>query len=108
MDKSMLKVTVFLLLLSLVFPGCKKGNVPPLNVNQGLITEDLGYCATCGGYLVKFDSDTSVIYRTFQDLSNFGINASSKFPVRATIWWQPDTSKQLVDFIKITTLRINH
>lgn len=108
MEKSIQKFAVFLLLLCIVFPSCKKGNVLPLNVSHGVITEDFGYCAACGGYFVKFDSDTSVIYRTFQDLSNFGVTASSQFPLRATIGWKPDTNRQLTHFIKIISLRIDH
>ncbi|HTD39776.1 MAG TPA: hypothetical protein VK671_04090 [Mucilaginibacter sp.] len=108
MKKSILKFAVFLLLLSVVFVACKKSNEIPSHVNHGVITQDFGECPICGGYFVKFDTDTSVIYRTLQDLTNFGVTVNSKFPIKATIGWKTDTAIKVPHYITITSLKIDH
>lgn len=110
MKSSKLRPIILSLLLGTAFIACKKGNVLPYHVNQGIISANFGYyeCATCGGYFIRFIPDTTKIYRTFQDLSNFGINSSSKFPVKATIGWKPDTASNLANFITVTSLKINN
>ena len=109
MKRLILKLALLLLIMGVTFIACKKSGVKPDHVNQGTITASFGYytCADCGGYYIKFTNDTSVVYRTFQDLSSFGVNSSSKFPLTATIYWKPDTSSQLPNFITVDNLKID-
>ena len=107
MEKSILKLAMLLLLLSIVFIACKKGDELPIHTNHGSITPDYRACAVCGGYFIKFDKDTSVTYHSFQNLDNFGITSNSTFPVKATISWKPDTAVKIPNFITITSLRID-
>jgi len=108
MKKSVLTLTAFLLLLSIAISACKKSGELPSHANKGVITQDFRMCAICGGYFVKFDTDTSVVYRTFQDLSSFGITGNTKFPLKATIGWKPDTAVKILHFITITSLKIDN
>ena len=107
MKSPILILVTFFLLTGIVFIACKKGHELPIHTGHGSITPDYRACAICGGYFIKFDNDTSVIYHSFQNLDNFGVTSNSKFPVRATISWKPDTSVTIPNFITITSLRID-
>ena len=115
MKSSTLKLAVLLLIANFSLISCKKGHVLPkdvsVHVDHGVITQDLALyytCASCGGYLIKFDKDTSVIYHTIQSLDNFGITVNSKFPVKATIGWKPDTAIKVPHYITITSIKIDN
>jgi hypothetical protein len=108
MKKLILTLTAFLLLFSVIIFSCKKSSELPAHGNHGVITQDFRMCAMCGGYFVRFDNDTSTVYRTFQDLSSFGITGNTKFPLKATIGWKPDTVVKIPHFITITSLKINN
>ncbi|HEY9002715.1 MAG TPA: hypothetical protein VIM89_15270 [Mucilaginibacter sp.] len=102
---------ITLLFISAAFLACKKGHEQlPYHVNEGTITENFAYydCATCGGYFIKFTTDTSKFYRTFQDLSSFGVTDTSKFPLKVTIGWKPDTTTKLANFITVLNLKIDN
>jgi len=95
------------LFITIAFTACKKANEFPLHTAHGSIRQDFGMCADCGGYFIKFDNDTSTIYRSFQLPDNSGITSSTKFPIKGTIGWKPDTSVKIPNFITITSLRID-
>ena len=101
-----LKISAFLL-LGIVFLACKKTHELPVYTNHGTINVDYRMCMTCGGYLIVFDNDTSTVYRSFQIPANSGIIASTKFPIKGTIGWKPDTSVKIPNFITITSLKID-
>jgi hypothetical protein len=111
MKRLVLNLALPLLIIGVTFIACKKNNEVPTHVNQGTITFPANYgdysCATCGGYYIKFTTDTSTFYRTFQDLSAFGVTINTKFPVKALIGWKPDTTVKLANFITITSLKID-
>src|ERR1700744_3893792 len=100
MKSLILKLALFLLVIGVSFVACKKNNELPNHVNQGTINASFGYytCAECGGYYIKFTTDTSTLYRTFQDLSAFGVSSNSKFPLQALIGWKADTASKLPNF----------
>lgn len=102
-----MKPAILLILLSTFFIACKKGHELPTRTGHGSITPDYRACTVCGGYFIKFDSDTSVIYHSFQVLDNFGITSNSKFPVKATISWKPDTAVKIPNFITIISLKVD-
>lgn len=100
---------IALLLLAIAFTACKKEHQLPVSVftNHGTISLDYRMCMTCGGYLIVFDNDTSVVYRSFQIPVNSGITSDTKFPIKATIGWKPDTTVHIPHFISITSLRLD-
>lgn len=99
---------IALSLLVIAFTACKKTHEPPsVFTNHGTISLDYRACMMCGGYLIIFDNDTSIVYRSFQIPSNSGVTSNTKFPVKATIGWKPDTSVKIPHFIMITSLRID-
>jgi hypothetical protein len=48
-------------------------------------------CICCGGYMINFDGETKPYSGNFylidNDLSSFGINASSVFPLKVKVAW---------------------
>jgi len=102
-----------ILFLSIVFVACKKGHEVPLvneyafHTGHGSITQDFGMCPICGGYFVVFDGDTSIRYRSLQNLDNRGVTSNSKFPLKATISWKPDTSIHVPNYIIITSIKVD-
>lgn len=98
-----------LLLFAIAFTACKKGHEQPLPAvftEHGTISIDYGMCMTCGGYRIVFDN-TSTVYRSFRLPNNSGITSSSKFPLKATIGWKPDTTIKIPHFITITSLKVD-
>jgi hypothetical protein len=93
-----------------IFIGCKKSGTITFH-NQGVITLNPGCCPVCdcaalyGSYAIKFNSDTSTLYYISNDISKFGINASSNFPIKVVADWQPDNAIKNGNFIIITGLR---
>jgi hypothetical protein len=94
------------------FIGCKKNGTITYH-SQGIITLNPGCCPTCdcaalyGGYSIRFNSDTATLYQISNDISKFGINISSKFPVNVVADWQPDVAiktGQYVTIIKLTVI----
>lgn len=98
---------IALLLLAIAFTGCKKEHESSIFTNHGTISLDYRMCMTCGGYLIVFDNDRSVVYHSFQIPANSGITSDTKFPVKATISWRPDTTVHILHFISITSLRLD-
>ena len=99
---------IALLLLAIAFTACKKEHkLPVYSTNHGTISLDYRMCAMCGGYLIVFDNDTSVIYHSFQLPGNSGITSNTTFPVKATIGWKPDTTVKIPHFITIISLKID-
>jgi hypothetical protein len=94
-----------------IFIGCKKSGVLTYH-NQGVITLNPGCCPTCdcaalyGNYSIRFNSDTATLYYISNDISKFGVNASSNFPIKVTADWQPDNAIKNGNFIILTGLRI--
>ncbi|MGZ3765412.1 MAG: hypothetical protein ACXVB0_21180 [Mucilaginibacter sp.] len=93
------------------FVGCKKNGT--LNYHeQGVITFSVGCCPMCqcaslSGYNIQFNSDTvHTSHHISNDISKFGINANSKFPVNVIVNWQPDNSVQGGNYVTITQLQI--
>jgi hypothetical protein len=89
----------------MVFIGCKKNNTVTY-YNQGVISPDLGYCITCGGYLIKFNSDTTTSYHIANDITRYGITINSKFPINVSADWQVDDAIKTGNYIIITQLKV--
>ena len=106
MKAFVIKCLVALLCIGAVFYGCKK-NDPGVYQSQGVITEDYAYCAFCGGYFIKFDTD-SIKYRIKNDISKFGIYSDSKFPINVYANWRADTSAKPGNYVDIISLRIKN
>jgi len=90
-----------------IFIGCKKSGTITYH-NQGVITAHCLMCAcpACGGYFIKFNSDTATLYRIDNDLSKFGIGLNSNFPINVIADWHPDEAITGGNFVIITGLRI--
>jgi len=90
-----------------IFISCKKSGIITYH-NQGVITAHCleCACAACGGYFIKFNSDTATLYRIDNDLSKFGINANSNFPINVIADWQFDPAIKSSNDIIITHLKI--
>jgi hypothetical protein len=94
-----------------IFIGCKKSGVITYH-GQGVITFSSGCCPGCycaalygGGYMIRFNSDTATLYHISNDMSKFGINVNSHFPIKVAADWQPDDTATGGNFIIITGLR---
>jgi hypothetical protein len=87
----LIKCAVALLCAATAFCGCKKTDAGAYQ-STGVITEDYSYCAFCGGYFIRFDTDTTAKYRIKNDITKFGIYPGSKFPVHVYVNWRADTS----------------
>ena len=98
---------IVVLLLAIAFTACKKEHVPTVFTGHGTISIDFGMCMTCGGYRIVFDNDTTFFYRSYLLPTNSGITSSTKFPLKATIGWELDTSVKIPNFITVTSLRID-
>jgi len=104
---------IVLLFMTLVIVACKKGHEGSLvneyafHTGHGSITQDFGMCPICGGYFVVFDGDTSIRYRSLQNLDNLGVTSNLKFPLKATISWKPDTSIHAANYITITSIKVD-
>ena len=104
------KLLISLILLSLVITACKKlAPVPIVNGRTGVLDREIFY--TCNGcitnqYDIKFTTDTSTFYAVSNDLTPFGITASTKCPLNVTVTSKPDTSAGS-NFITITALQVN-
>lgn len=94
-----------------IFIGCKKSGVITYH-NQGVITLSPGCCPECycaalyGGYSIRFNSDTATLYQISNDISKFGINGNSHFPIKVAADWHPDDAMTGGNFVIITGLRI--
>ena len=106
MKAFVIKCSVALLCISAVFYGCKK-NDPGVFQSQGVITQDYGSCPICGGYFIKFDTD-SIKYRIKNDISKFGIYPDSKFPVNVYANWKVNTSIKPGNYVDIISLMIKN
>jgi len=112
MKRNICKLIV-LLFITVIFIACKKGHDVPLvneyafHTGYGSITQDFGMCPICGGYFVVFDGDTSIRYRSLQNLDNLGVASNSKFPLKAIISWKPDTSIHVPNYIIITSIKVD-
>jgi len=110
MKKSTSACIILTICIITIFIGCKKSG--SLNYRaQGLITFNAGccpgcYCAAIASYSIKFNSDTSTLYFITNDISKFGINANTKFPVKVIVNWQPDEAIKGGNYIIITQLKI--
>jgi hypothetical protein len=107
MKKLITVCTIAIFCFLLVFISCKKSGTITYH-NQGVITAicPMCACAACGGYFIKFNSDTATLYRIDNDLSKFGINGSSNFPINVAAEWQFDAAIKSSNDIIITQLRI--
>lgn len=107
-----------LLLLSVAFTGCKKSqNIEKLakSENTENIAQRTGvidYYVIFGGmyspgraYTIKFPND-SIADQISNDLTPFGITATSNFPISVTVTTKPDNTLP-INFVTITTLKIN-
>ena len=92
-----------------IFIGCKKNGTITYH-NQGIIVLVPGCCPSCAcpstGYSIKFYSDTTTFHHISSDISKFGINAGSNFPIKVDADWQPDNSVQGGNYVIITQLKI--
>ena len=106
MKAFLIKFSVVLLCAVMIIYGCKKDD-PGVHQSQGVITEDFGFCAYCSGYYIKFDTDSNK-YHIKNDISKFGINGNSKFPVSVYANWRADTSVSPGYYVQILSLRIKN
>ena len=107
MKALIIKCSIALLCASGVFYGCKKTDAGAYQ-SQGVITEDYGSCPICGGYFIKFDTDTTTKYRIKNDISKFGIYPDSKFPINVYANWRADTSAIPGNYVQILSLKIKN
>lgn len=112
----MKKLTSSCIILTICFVatiiGCKKSGIPVYHA-PGVITQVGGCCPGCycaafygGYYSIKFNGDTATSYTITNDLSKFGIDSSTKFPVKVIVNWQPDEAIKGGNNIIITQLKI--
>jgi hypothetical protein len=107
MRSMVLKFLMTVLAIGTVVYSCKKTD-DGITQSQGVITEDYGACAICGGYFIRFDTDTTTKYRIKNDITHFGIYPNSKFPINVYASWKPDTSVKYGQYVLITSLRIKN
>ena len=104
-----LKTLISLVLLCVTFTACQK-NANTANTPERAGTINLDVLWTCNGcpgsaYDIRFEHD-STLYHISNDLTPFGINTSSNFPVNVTV---ATTSKNAPyeNFLNVTALKIN-
>ena len=96
-----------LLICGLAFSACKKSSQSLQS--KGVINLDVLYtCNNCQGssYDIAFANDT-VKYHISNDLTQFGITTSAKFPVNVSVNWQPDNTVN-GNFVTITSLKVDN
>ncbi|MGZ3766638.1 MAG: hypothetical protein ACXVA2_18385 [Mucilaginibacter sp.] len=107
MKQNFLKLSLFIFCVFIIFSGCKKNSSPTLHA-QAKIIEHVSWCMACGTYFIKFNSDTTTLYRIANDLTPFGITSTSKFPIPVVVnwYWKPDSTANTGKTVVITGIAI--
>jgi hypothetical protein len=109
-----MKRLVFLLLLvPILFAGCKIENRQQITFHGTLIGYDFATCPICGGIKVVIDDDTTKkpppFYRINSTLPALGIPENTAFPIKVTLNWKKDTSAPREgNYILVSNVRIQH
>jgi hypothetical protein len=110
MKTSLVKYAVALFITGLIFGACKKGNQPQTFQGKGVINLDVLFtCAGCQGatYGIRFAADTTNLYYIGNNIAQFGITPSSKFPLNVSVNWKPETMGAS-NFVIITALKVDN
>jgi len=115
MKKLTFACIILTICLLAIFTGCKKSGAGGFR-SPGVIALYGGCCISCecasfsGSlyYGIRFYSDTATLYPISNDISKFGINSGSKFPVKVIVNWQHDEAIKTGNNIIITQLKVTN
>jgi hypothetical protein len=110
-----MKALICILLVGMLFWGCKKSTDTETYQSQGVITGyDMRACASpyCGGLFITIKNDTTkntpqyyLINSTLQALQ---ISESTPFPINVSLNWKHDTSIPSINYhIIVTKIRVD-